>query len=203
MKSNNPITYDRQITGEGLVFRTRLDRNRYLGEYSWRRRKWREDNKDNWRPITEDDLAQASQQPSVEGPVQVAAQPSAQTSAPNIHIQNDTRDAGANSGGIVTKVPSPLRQAASDAQQPGDVAASAPPEVGEEVMIGPEPYASIGRAISILRTSHRQFSRRRKAGLAIPKIKLGNKTYFKLDTILALAASGEFHPTRPPGTSSN
>jgi hypothetical protein len=194
MKTNGPITYDSGRVADGLVFRTHYDRCRHLGTESWRKKKWLKDNEGAWRSVTEDDLAEASNQPSVDGPVKPAAQPSLQTSATN--AQNDPQNAGADSRETAANAPSPLHLTASHTQQ--SVAAPTRTEAGDEVMLGSERYVSIDRTISILRTSRRDFSRRRKGGLALPKIKLGNKAYFKLDAILALAASGEFQRTRRP-----
>jgi hypothetical protein len=194
MKPKERITYDPHRTADGLVFETNYDKNRYVGEYSWRKGKWKKDNNGKYRAITEDDLAQASQQPPIEGPVQAAAQLSVPKSAPN--LQGDDKDADdSGASEIATQAPSSLDQPESDAPPPSDVNVPLLPQGVELVIIGPDPCVGSDHAALILGWAPRTFSRR-KAELGPPKTKLGNKAYYKLETILAIAASKKFPPTR-------
>jgi hypothetical protein len=195
VKPKEPITFDRGRVDpkEELVFRTNLDRCRYFGTRNALRPKWREENEDNWRFFTLDERAQASQQPSLEGPVQAAAQLSAPISARNLH---DDEKAADDPGASEVAAPSSLDQPESDAPPPSDVDVPLLPQGVEVVIIGSDRCVGSDHAALILGWAPRTFSRR-KAELGPPKTKLGNKAYYKLETILAMAASKKFPPTRP------
>jgi hypothetical protein len=194
MKSKEPITYDHGRVANGRVFRTPLDWCRYHGTDDWRKPKWLKDNEDNWRYLTDDELARTAQLPSVEGLVQAAAQLGAPISAPN--LQNDGKDADdPGAGEIAAKVSSSLGQPASDAPRSSDVDVPLLPEGVEVVIIGSDPCVGADHAALILGWAPRTFSRR-KAGLGPPKTKLGNKAYFKLEVIMAMAASKTTNPVR-------
>jgi hypothetical protein len=176
MKSNNPITYDPRRAAEGLVFRELGHRTRYLGQWSWCKPKWLRDNEDNWRRVTEDDLAQFSQQLSLDATVQAApAQSSTQTSSPKTGVEDP--EVG-DSCATAAKAPSPPERSGPVAERiaPNDTRNA--PGGEDEIWIGSKRYVTADRLASMLGISRRSLNRRCSEGKAPPRIKI-NKVLFE------------------------
>ena len=175
-----PNAIDQSLVHGEYVFRTHLDRNRYIGTLTRDRPKWLKDHPDTWK-LVRNVQQEASSYPDLgERASHVPAKavgPNSRTSAQE--VQNDSKQGGADSAAVASEDgPSPRQSARPSVPPIADKASSAPRDQ-DEIVIGGRRYVSSKRLASLLRISLTTLSRRCAAGKAPPKIKISGD-YFEL-----------------------
>ena len=173
-----PNEIDKSLVHDKYVFRTRLDRMRYIRMSPRDQVKWLKDYPDDWK-LRRDVQQEASSDPGLaENVSPVPTKPVGPSSHTPVEVRNIGKQGGAGSAAVASgDGPSPRRSAVASVPPIADTASSTPPDK-DEIVIGGRRYVSSKRLTLLLKISPKTLSRRCAAGKAPPKIKISGD-YFE------------------------
>jgi hypothetical protein len=171
---------DHSLVHGEYVFRTHLDRGRYIGTVRRDRPKWLKDHPDDWKFLRDFQPEASSDTGLAENASPVPAKAVAsnsRTSAQEMQHNGEKGDAGSD-GVDSGDGPSPRQSARASVPPIADTASSTPPDK-DEIVIGGRRYVSSKRRTLLLKISPKTLSRWCASGKVPPKIKISGD-YFEL-----------------------